>query len=175
MSTCCKLIAALALTVLCGCNRESEGNHSTGWGEPVNGLRLRAWADKQVFKTEEPIGIKSCFSNASTAPITFWDSGFWQNTKIDMFDSHGHVVGTTDEGTARRNAFSPGGSRFKNARIHLNPGQIYTIDPVDVGSLFKLQPDAVYFVEFTYEERQPDYWRGKMLSGRVRIQTAGNQ
>ena len=151
------------LAIICGCSREPFP------GEPVEGLELHAWVGKTNFSNAEPIIVSSSFSNASSTTIVFWDSGFWPNTKVELFDSNMNPVTMTEEGLARRRAFSPGGRRDKNVPIHLRPSEVIQAEPFDLRSLFITKANAAYFVQLTYEERQPDHWRGKLRSNLVGI------
>lgn len=125
-----------------------------------------------VFTDAEPIIVSSTFSNVSSATVIFWDSGLWPNTKVELFDSNMHAVAMTQEGIARRAVFSPGGSRDKNVPVQLRPLGVYPAESFDLRPLFMIRANSTYFIELTYEERQADHWKGKLLSKIVRIKTS---
>ena len=76
----------------------------------------------------------------------------------------------TPDGIIRRNAFSPGGDRDQNFTHELKGGAEDLIGPIELRALFALHPGEVYFADVVYEERQPDGWRGRIRSNKVRFE-----
>ena len=163
------LISVVALLVWNGCALVTEDSQSEHWGEAVKGLRLGATIDNTVFQVQDPIMLKTAFTNVSTLTISFWQSGFWPNTRIRVVDSTMKSARLTPEGDAKQKIFSPGGERTKNVLVNLKPGESRGLEPIDLRHLFEMEPATVYFVDVVYEERQAEGWRGKLTSNRVRV------
>ncbi len=135
------------------------------------GLQLRIWTDRTIFSNDDPIWIKLSFKNTSSQEVAFWQSGFWPNTRIEVYDFKMKPVAQTLEGKEKLKMFAPGGERNKNFEVKLRSGDIYELDPIEIRTLFELKPNHAYFVVACYEEHQMDGWNGRLVSNKLRVQT----
>ena len=161
-----RVIVVWLVIFLVACNSADRGDQVA-----VACLQLGVRVSKTVFTEEQPMFVYPRFTNACSTTVTFWDSGFWPNTRVDMFDSSMQPVALTAEGLRKRSLFSPTGNRDKNAPLRVAPFSAIELAPVDVRPLFILRPTNNYFVQFTYEERQTGFWTGRITSNKARIQT----
>jgi hypothetical protein len=160
-------LLVVAAASLLSCSRRPKSNL---WGEEVGGLRLGIRSEKTVFKLAEPILLHSYMTNSSSATVTFWESGFAPNTKIQMTDANNRPLSLTTLGASFARAFDPGGARPKNVPITLQPGQTYRMEDEDVQALFAIASPGTYRIQVTYEEAQPTHWKGELVSNQLQIE-----
>ncbi len=161
-----KLLAFLSLISLVFIGCDSTGKLC---GRTVRGLRLCVSTNTLSLHVNAPILIEFAFSNNSKHSISFWQSGFFPNTLIDLSDPRRKPVKLTPEGVRLRKTFSPGGERDQNFSVTLKPGQRYRIETFDLRRMFEMKADNAYFLTITYEERQQDGWQGRITSNEIRF------
>jgi hypothetical protein len=127
------------------------------WGKEANGLRSRIWSDKPRFDTTEPIVVHYAVQNVSAKPATVWHSGFWPNHRIDVIGPNGQPAKFADGGEARWKAFTPGGTREKNAPFTLQPGAIDdAYVAYNLRDIFAISAPGEYHVQYIYQEAKED-------------------
>ena len=135
----------------------SSVNTNIEWGQNAGGLRSRIWADQQRFTKNEPIADHYAIKNDSDKPLTVWHSGFWPNNRIDVTGPDGHPAKLVAGGEARRSAFSPGGTREKNAPWSLQPGAIDdAFEAYNLRDIYALPAPGKYQVQYVYQEASED-------------------
>jgi hypothetical protein len=127
------------------------------WGQNAGGLRSRIWVDHERFAKNEPIKIHYAIKNDSDKPLTVWHSGFWPNNRIDVTGPDGHPAKLIAGGEARQRAFSPGGTREKNAPRSLQPGAIDdAFEAYNLRDIYALPAPGKYQVQYVYQEAKED-------------------
>ncbi len=116
---------------------------------------LVASLSRTSVKDGDPILLSVTFQNHSDKPVTIYLAGFWRNHKVVVTDEHGNEPRLTDFGRVRREAFSPYGSRDKNAPHVVKKGDSWeTGKDFDLAKLHDLTPGH-YKVVVTYDDRFP--------------------
>lgn len=127
------------------------------WGKEAAGLRSRIWADKRRFNATEPVVIHYAVRNVSDKPMIVWHSGFWPNHRIDVVGPDGQPAKFADGGEARWKAFTPGGTREKNAPFTLQPGSIDdAYVAYNLRDIFAISAPGEYRVQYVYQEAKAD-------------------
>jgi hypothetical protein len=163
----------LAIILLCGAASAGDlaepSAEGFAWGRETNGLTSRIWAAQHQFKVGVPITVWHAKKNVGKEPMVVWNSGFWPNTRVFVFDHRGNDVTPTEAGRQGIRAFSPGGERKKNVPWVVEPGKEEAHQPVELTRYFQLDRPGLYSVQFLYEEYQEDSkgkkaWRGQCWS-----------
>jgi hypothetical protein len=132
-------------------------NTTIEWGEDAAGLRSRIWTDKLRFGKHEPIVVHYAIQNVADKPLTVWHSGFWPNHRIDLTGPDGQPAKFVAGGEARRKAFSPGGTREKNAPLTLQPGATDdAYEAYNLRDIYVLSAPGKYLVQYIYQEAKED-------------------
>jgi hypothetical protein len=130
---------------------------AVAWGKEVGGLRGRIWTDKARFNTEEPIMVHYAIQNAAKEPKTVWHSGFWPNHRIDMTGPDGKPAKFKSGEEAKWKAFSPDGTREKNAPLTLKPGEIDdAYIAYNLRDFFDMKAPGTYLVQYLYQETKDE-------------------
>src|SRR5262249_50222812 len=92
------------------------------FGEEVKGLRAKITLAANKFLIGDPIQMEYAVKNVSGWEQVIWHSGFWANHQILVTDADGKEAPLTWMGQKRRESFSPGGERSKNAPFAIPAG-----------------------------------------------------
>jgi hypothetical protein len=134
------------------------------FGPEVKGLRAKVSLAKAKCEVGESIPVRYAVRNVSKAEQTVWHSGFWPNHLVLVRDAGGKEAVPTEFGKRCRQAFAPGGERFKNAAVKVPPGgEDAAYEQYDLTKLFDLSKPGRYTVQYVYEEKQGG-WEGRLPS-----------
>jgi hypothetical protein len=137
------------------------------WGRAYKDLRIRVDVNTLGAQRHE---IVLFFQNIGKQQLKVWQSGFYQNTMVQCYDSKGASAEPTAQGQEWLRYFCPGGERSYNRQVALNPGQTYESRPVvELEKLYKLNPTQEYNVSVAYEEYLVDGWFGAITSNIVKV------
>jgi RNA polymerase sigma factor (sigma-70 family) len=133
-------------------------------GPEVKGLRAGVTLPKEKFEVGEAIPVSYAVKNVSKDEQTLWHSGFWPNHEVIVRGADGKEPALTEAGKQRRQAFSPGGERKKNAPVKVPAGgEDAAYEKYDLTTLYDLSKPGGYTVQYFYEEKLGG-WEGRLPS-----------
>lgn len=147
----------------------SEAPQAVPWGPESDGIKLRVWADRLVYRRGEPIKITWQVLNVTKNARVIRDCGIFPNHRFIVRHSWCSYACLTTKGEQAFSCFDPGGDRPKNSPVEVMPGERVTLRrEFDLSRYFDLRQEDTYTVQVSYEEYDElgRDWSGQMSSNK---------